>query len=354
MDCKDSAEVVGLSNRRLSAQRKLPKRVSFKDETWVIHIPSREESPMDWQDSVVFTRNAVARNSWINRTDIMKRRASLETFSATSLYTNGRQRSPQIRVSSSGNETNRAPYKSIRKNPSSPLQMERYLNRTYLPARNGREVPRHSIDNYNYFKQDSNHLFPSKDTINRLDKPALVGTAPVRNTSISRSLDIECGTLNNKTTRFLGQDISSSRTSVGNDFHRNERTRTITSAKQPQVNFDIVGVTYGRVDKMPYFYDISGIMNSVKESAPASYSPNNRTRLEHSTVSTTNQLDSRRDGRNLSAIPAIPAFSRKNRGTRQNFSSAWTRGHDSSPKSQLPAELPIAWQPAKHYNFSTK
>ena len=353
MDCSDTAAVEGLRNRRLSAQQKLPKRVSFKDETWVITIPAYE-GVRDWQSGVVFTRNAVAGNSSNDRIDTVNRRASLDI----SLYANGGQQSPPTtqtcRLNNSGIEANRAPYKSILKTSTPTQQKGSHLNRTPLdlPARNAREVsPRHSLDNYNYFKQGPNNLLFPGDTKTRLEKPLLARSGPVRHSSISRGLGSEDRSLNNKTTRFLGQDISLKRTSSYNDFHHSERTRMTNTAKQPQASFDVVGVTYGRVDKMPYFYDISGIMTGVKEYTPVVNSPNERTRLEHSSVSTLNQLDSRKEARRFSAIPAIAAFNRKTRGTRKHFPSAWTSNdYDSSRKKQLP----IAWQPAKQYNFSTR
>lgn len=358
MDCTGSAAGLELRNRGLSAKQKLPKRVSFKDETWVINIPSREESSVDLRESVVFTRNALAGNSWSNRIDaITNRRLSLETFSTSSLHANGGQRSSQstqtCRVIGSGHDSNRAPYKSILKSSTSARHRESHLSRTCLPASNAREVPaKHSIDNYNYFKHDSSHLLPTRDTINRLEKPVLARSLPERRTALYRgSVGTENNALYNKTTRFPGGDqFSPRRTSFDHDFNRNESSRTTNAVKQPQVSFDVVGVTYGRVDKMPYFHDISGIVNGVKENNSVTNSPNDRPRLAHSTVSTTNQFDSKREGRYLSAIPAIAAFNRKTRGSRKQFSSAWTHEYDSSPKRQLP----IAWQPAKQYNFSTK
>lgn len=348
MDCSDTAAVLGLTNRRLSAQQKLRKRVSFKDETWVIHIPACEENVRDWRSGVAFTRNSVAGNSWNNRIDTVNRRASLET----SLYANGGQQSPQTtQTCSSGHEASRAPYKSILKTSAPTQQRASHLNRTYLPPRNAREVsPRHSLDNYDYFKNDPNNsLFP-KDSKTRLEKPVMARSGPVRHSTITRGLGSEDRSLNNKTTRFLGQDSSFKRTSSYNDFHHSERPRVTNTAKQPQPSFDVVGVTYGRVDKMPYFYDISGIMTGVKEYTPVANSPNDRARLEHSSVSTMNQLDSRKEGRRFSAIPAIAAFNKKTRGTRKHFPSAWTNDYNSSPKRHLP----IAWQPAKQYNFSTR
>ena len=351
MDCSDTAAVVGLRNRRLSAQQKLPKRVSFKDETWVIQIPACEESARDWRNGVVFTRNSVAGNSWKNRIDTVNRRASLET----TLYAKGGQQSPQstqtCRSSSSGHEASRAPYKSILKTSTPTQQRASHLNRTYLPARNAREVsPRHSLNNNDYFKHDPNNLLFPRDTKTRLEKPVLARSGPVRHSTITRGLGSEDRPLNNKTTRFLGQDYSFKRTSSYNDLHHSERPRVTDTAKQPQVSFDVVGVTYGRVDKMPYFYDISGIMTGVKDYTPVVNSPNDRARLEHSSVSTMNQFDARKEGRRFSAIPAIAAFNKKTRGTRKHFPSAWTNDYDSSPKRHLP----IAWQPAKQYNFSTR
>lgn len=361
MDCKGTASVLGIRNRRLSAKQKLPKRVSFKDEIWVIQIPAREESAVNLRDSIVFTRNSIAGNSWTNnKPDITNRQASLETVSTTSLRANEGQRSPQTtqtcRRISSGQEASRPPYKSILKTPTSIQQKKSNLNHTYLPARNTRQVSaRHDFsDSCNAFKHDLSHLLPSRDTIHRFEKSAFTRSQPSRHTaSLSRAVGARDGALYNKSTRFLGQDFSFNRTSSDYDFlNQNEKARTINAAKQPQVNFDIVGVTYGRVDKMPHFYDISGIMKGVKEYPPVSNLPNNdRSRLEHSAVSTTNPSDSKRATRHSSAIPAIAAFNRKNRDTRKHFSSTWIHEYDSSPKRR---ELPMAWQPAKQYNFSTR
>ncbi|KAJ7373950.1 hypothetical protein OS493_009277 [Desmophyllum pertusum] len=360
MDCKETASVL---DRRLSEPQKLPKRVSFKDETWVIHIPAREESDVNFRERVILTRNAVAgqHSALTNRAVMANGRTSLaETLSRSSLYANRGQRTPQTQVSrtvSSGHATNRGPYKSILKTPTPRFQKDDHLSRSQMPARHVREVSsRHSLDNY--FMPDSSHLLPSKDPINRLQKPALTRTLPTRRTvPISHAQGSDDSFLCNKTGRFVSKEFSgSNRTSLEHNFNQYERTRKFNTATQPELNFDIVGVTYGSVSEMPYFYDIRGLVDGINATDEYSFgtkSPHNdRAGLEHSSVSTPlNQFGSRREERYFSAIPAIEAFKRRTRGTRRPyFSSAWTHEQDTSPKRQLP----IAWQPAKQYNFSTK
>ena len=358
MDCKETAaSVLELRNRRLFEPQKLQKRVSFKDEAWVIHIPAREESDMDLRESVILTRNAVAgRSALTNRAVTPNRRTSLEMVSRNTLHANRDQRNGQtqsFRMASSGHVASRGPYKSILKTTPN-RQKEDHLNRSQMPARYLREVSaRNSVDSY--FKQDSSHLLPSKDTLNRLEKRALARTLPARRSlTISRALssDDDLGGWN-KTGRFVGREFSgSSRTSVEHNFNHNEHTKTVNTATRPEGNFNIVGVTYRSVNEMPYFYDIKGLTNKMNEYSSGAKSPlNDRASLEHSSVSASlNQSGSRREERYLSAVPAIEAFHRRNRGARRHFSSAWTREQDTSPKRQLP----IAWQPAKQYNFSTK
>lgn len=359
MDCKGTASaVLELRNRRLFEPQKLQKRVSFKDEAWVIHIPAREESDMDLRESVILTRNAVAgRTALKKRAVTPNRRTSLETLSSrTTLYANRDQRTPQTqscRMTSSGHVASRGPYKSILKTPTPNRQKEDHLNRSQLPARSFREVSaRNSVDSY--FKQDLSHLLLSKDSVNRPEKPALARSLPARRSlTISRALDSDDDLSFNKTGRFVNKEFSgSSRTSFEHNFNHNERTKTSNAATQPKENFNIVGVTYRSVNEMPYFYDIRGLANRMSEySSGAKSSLNDRVRLEHSSVSTPlNQSVFRREERHLSAIPAIEAFNRRNRGTRRHFSSSWTHERETSPKRQLP----IAWQPAKQYNFSTK
>lgn len=366
MDCKGTtASALALRNRRLSEPQKLPKRVSFKDETWVVHIPARDDSTMDLRESVIFTRNAVARNSSLtNRTLALKTntRPSLETLSRTSSYANRGQTSTQTLMTSTTNSSepgcvlNRSPYKSILKTPTPRNQQNEAdrLKTSHLPARYVGEASRHSLNNY--FKHDSSHLLPSQDCVNRAEKPGLTRTLSSRRTlPISRSLGSDDTLLFNKTGRFVRKEFSagSNRTSLDYNLNHSERTNKVNSSAQPGVNFDIVGVTCGSVSEMPYFYDIRGIVhNGMNEYSSETKSPlHDRTRSEHSSVSTPlRRFSSKSEQRYLSAIPAIEAFNRRNRGTRRYSSSDWTRKQDVSPKRQLP----IAWQPAKQYNFSTK
>ncbi|KAL9980831.1 hypothetical protein ACROYT_G009469, partial [Oculina patagonica] len=120
MDCnKTASAVLELRNRRLFEPQKLQKRVSFKDEAWVIHIPAREESDTDLRESVLLARSAVAgRSALMNRAVTPNRRTSLETFSRTTLYANSDQRTPQTqsyRTTRLGHAANRGPFKSILK-----------------------------------------------------------------------------------------------------------------------------------------------------------------------------------------------------------------------------------------------
>lgn len=351
-----SASVLELGNRRLFEPQKLRKRVSFKDEAWVINIPAGEESDVDLRRSVILTRNAVA-----NRTLTPSRRPSLETFSSkASLYANKDQRSPQAhsgRIVSSGQATNRGPYKSILKTPTPSHQKDNHLHRSQMPARHFRDISaRNSVDSY--FKQGSRHLQPSKDSVNRLENDAFARPLPARRSlTMPRALGSDKDISYNKTGRFVGKEYpASSRPAVElnyNQYH-NERDETKNTATQPGgVNFNIVGVTYRSVNEMPYFYDIRGLANRINEYSSGTKSPlNGQARLEHSSVpKPLNQFGpSKREERHFSAIPAIEAFNRRNRGARRHFSSAWASEQVTSPKRQLPR----AWQPAKQYNFSTK
>ena len=351
-----TASVLELGNRRLLEPKKLRKRVSFKEEAWVINIPAGEESAVDLRRSVILTRNAVA-----NGTLTPSRRPSLETFSCrATLYASKDQRSPQAHSSrSSGHATNRGPYKSILKTSKPSHQKEDHLHRSQMPARHFRDVSaRNSVD-LNYFKHDSRHLLPSKDSVNRQEKDTFARSLPARRQSLTipRPLGSDNDFSYNKTGRSVGKDYSASgRQAVEpnyNQYH-NERDKAKNTATQPAgVNFNIVGVTYRTMNEMPYFYDIRGLANRINEYSSAAKSPlNGQARSEHSSVpkSLNHFGQSKREERHFSAIPAIEAFNRRNRGSRRHFSSAWTSEQVTSPKRQLP----IAWQPAKQYNFSTK
>lgn len=357
MDCKRTASVLELTNRRLFEPQKLQKRVSFKDEAWVIHIPAREENDKELRESVVL-RNAVAGRSGLTNRAVTRltpnRRTSLETLSRTSLYANRDQRTPQTQsyMTGSGRSvTTRGPFKSILKTPTPIRKKEDHLNRSQpMPARYFREVSeKNSVDSY--LKQELSHLLPSKDSVNTLEKPVLTRNLPTRRSlTISRALSSDNDLRYNKTGRFVGKEFTApSRTPIQHNFNHNERTKTAT---QQGRNFNIVGVTYRSVNETPYFYDIKGLAGRMNEYPSDAKSPlNDRARLEHSSVSTSlDQSGSRREERYLSAIPAIEAFNRRNRGTRRYSSSAWTHEQVASPKKQLP----IAWQAAKQYNFSTK
>lgn len=350
-----TASVLELGNRSLFEPKKLRKRVSFKDEAWVIHIPACEESDVNLRRSVILTRNAVA-----GGTVAPSRRTSLETFSRASLHANKEQRTPQAqscRIICPGHATNRGPYKSILKTSTPNHQKEDHLHRSQMPARHFRDVSaRHSVDNY--FKQDSNHLLPSKDSLNRAEKAAFARSLPARRSlTIPSALGSDDDFSYNKTGRFVGKEYSASNRPSAelsfNQYH-NERERTRNTATQPTgVNFNIAGVTYRSVNETPYFYDIRGLANRINEYSSGTKSPlNGPASLEHSSVSKPlNQFGQpKREERHLSAIPAIEAFNRRSRRTRRHFSSAWSSEQVTSPKRQLP----IAWQPAKQYNFSTK
>ena len=356
-----TASVLGLENRRLLEPQKLRKRVSFKDEAWVIHIPACEESDVDLRRSVILTRNAVA-----NGTVTPSKRTSLETFSRASLHTSKHLRTPQAhtcRIVRSGHATNRGPYKSILKTSTPNHQNEDHLHRSQMPARHFRDVSvgvsaRHSVDGY--FKHDSSHLLPSKDSVNRLEKQAFAQPLPARRSlTIPRALGSNDDFSYNKTARFVGKEYSTpSRRAVElnyNQYHHERDKTNHTATPQPTAvnQFNIVGVTYRSVNEMPYFYDIRGLADRINEYSSSTKSPlNGQARLEHSSVpKPLNQFGpSKREDRQFSAIPAIEAFNSRNRRTRRHCSSAWTSEQVTSPKRPLP----IAWQPAKQYNFSTK
>ena len=349
-----TAGVLELENRRLFEPQKLRKRVSFKDEAWVINIPACEESDVDLRRSVILTRNAVA-----NGTLSQSRRPSLETFSCrASLYANKDHRSPQAHscsgIVSSGHATNRGPYKSILKTSTHSHQKDDRLHRTPMPARHFRDVSaRNSVDSY--FKKGSRHLLPSKDSVNSPEKDAFARPQPARRSlTIPRSLGSDNDFSYNKTGRFVGKEyLASSRPAVALNYNQYHNEQKNTATQPTGVSCNILGVTYRSVNEMPYFYDIRGLGNRTTEYSSGTKSPLNRqARLEHSSVpKPLNQFNrSKREERHFSAIPAIEAFNKRNRGTRRHFSSTWTSENVSSPKRQLP----IAWQPAKQYNFSTK
>lgn len=359
---KETSSVLGLRKPRLSTKQKLPKRVSFKDETWVINIPAYEESQnaADLRDGFVFTRDSVVGNSWLNSgTDATRGRGRLQTFStSSSFHGNKGQQSPQTTQTygtiNPGHDISRPPYKSILKSPATSYQRKSHLIETHLPAKQTRRVSASArydfSDTCNNFKHDPSHLLPSREVINRLEKPFLARNLPASRSSFTRGQESREGVLYNKSARLYDQDFSFGRTSSDYDLNQSEKTRTINSGKQSQVNFDVVGVTYGRVDKMPYFHDISGAISGMKEYTPLLNSPNDRARFEHSTVSRTSHFDSNRGGRHISVIPAIAAFNRKTRDKAKHFSTTWTREYDTNLKRQLP----MAWPPSKPYNFSTK
>lgn len=353
-----TTSVLELENRRLLEPQKHRKRVSFKDEAWVINIPSCEESHVDLRRSVLLTRNAVA-----NGTLTPSRRPSLETFSSrASLHANNDQRSPQAhsgRIISSGHSTNRGPYKSILKTSTPSHQKKDQLHRSQISARHFRDVSaRNSVDGY--FKQGSaRHLLPSKDSVNRLEKDAFTRPLPAkRSPIIPRALGSDNDFSYSKTGRFVSKEYSASgrpaAVELNYNLYHNKRDDTKNTATQlTGDNFNIVGVTYRSVSEMPYFSHITGLANRINEYSSGTKSTlNGQACLEHSSVpKPLNQFNpSKREERHFSAIPAIEAFNRRNRGARRHFSSTWTSEQVTSPKRQLP----LAWQPAKQYNFSTK
>lgn len=179
-----------------------------------------------------------------------------------------------------------------------------------------------------------------------------------RSLSNTRPLGTEDASLFNKTGRSAGKEFTagSNRTFFDHNFKppASEGRSKAEGAPQPGINFGIVGVTYGGVNQTPYFYDIRGIANNgIAEYSREKRSPfHDRTRSEHSSVSTQqNHYSSpKRQERHLAAIPAIEAFNRRSRGTGRYSSRDWTHKQNASAKKQLP----IAWQPSKQNNFSTK
>ena len=349
-----ATSVLELENRRLSEPQKLRKRVAFKDEAWVINIPPREESHVDLRRSVLLTRNVVA-----NGTLTPSRRPSFETFSCRASLHANKDQSPHAhtsRIVSSGNATHRGPYKSILKTSTPSHQKEDQLHRSQMSAGHFRDVSaRNSVDSY--FKQGSRHLLPSKDSVNRLEKDAFTRPLPEKRSLIIPRAPGSDDISYNKTGRFAGKEYSaSSRPAVElnfNQYHIERDNSKNTATKPTGANFNIVGVTYRSVNEMPYFYDIRGLANRINEYSSGTKSTlNGQARLEHSSVpKSLNQFGPpKREERHFSAIPAIEAFNRRNRGTRRRFSSTWTSEQVASPKRQLQT----AWQPAKQYNFSTK
>ena len=366
MNFKDpTGSVLTLRNRRLSEPQKLPKRVSFKDEAWVINIPARGENTVDLREGVLFTRNVVARNSVLaNGTSLHKPNTGVNfaTLPNNSPYANSEHTDTQTWMTSRaiGSEprTSRAPCKSILKASASRIRLnEDHLKTHNLNAACFGEASRHFLNNY--FKHDTSHLLPSTDVVKRVERPVITRTLSSRRSlSNTRPLGTEDASLFNKTGRSAGKEFTagSNRTFFDHNFRppASEGRSKAEGAPQPGINFGIVGVTYGGVNQTPYFYDIRGIANNgIAEYSREKRSPfHDRTRSEHSSVSTPqNHYSSpKRQERHLAAIPAIEAFNRRSRGTGRYSSRDWTHKQNASAKKQLP----IAWQPSKQNNFSTK
>lgn len=367
MNYKDpTGSVLTLRNRRLSEPQKLPKRVSFKDEAWVIHIPARDENTVGLRESVLFTRNGVAGNSVsANRTLALKPNtgANFETFSHKSSFASSEQADTQTwMISTTTLEPRKsvAPYKSILKASASQNHFhEDHLKTHNLHTAYVGEASRHFLNNY--FKHDTSHLLPSTNVVKRVERTVITRTPSSRRSlPNNRALGTEDASLFNQTGRPAGKEFTagSHRTLLDHTFKTtaNEGTSKAGTAAQPGINFGVVGVTYGGVNEMPYFYGIRGIANNgiAEYSSEKRASFHDRTRSEHSSVSTPhkNSLSPKTQERYLSAIPAIETFNRRSRGTGRYSSSDWSRKQDTSPKKQL--QLPIAWQLSKQNNFSTK
>ena len=235
-----TASVKELESRRLFEPQKLRKRVSFKDEAWVINIPPCEESHVDLRRSVILTRNAVA-----NGTLAPSRRSSLETFSSRASL--NKDQSPQAhscRIVSSGHATHCGPYKSILKTSTPNRQKEDQLHRSQMSAGHLRDVSaRNSVDSY--FKQGSRHLLPYKDSVKRLEKDTFTRPLPAkRSPIIPRALGSDNDFGFNKTGRFVGKEYSASGRPAAvelnyNQYHNKRDNTKNTATQHTGANFNI-------------------------------------------------------------------------------------------------------------------
>lgn len=366
MNCNDLAGSLSTSrNRRLSKPQKLPKRVSFKDETWVIHIPARDENSVSLRESALFTKNSVAEKSvTANRTSALKPStgANFDTFSHKSSHANVEQTDSQTwmtsTTTSSGPIKIGAPYKSILKASASRNHFGEFHLKTHnLHTACVGEASRRFLSNY--FKHDTSHLLPSTNAVGRVERPVITrNLSSRRSLPNTRALGTEDASVFNKTGRSAGKEFTagSQRILLDHTFKpaASERTSKVGAAAQPGLNFGIVGVTYGGMKEMPYFYDIRGIANNgIAHYSNEKTSPfYDRTRSEHSSVSKPHNrsLSPKTQERYLSTIPAIEAFNRRSRGRGRYSSNDWSCEQETSPKKQLP----IAWQLSKQNNFSTK
>lgn len=358
MEIKTTASILGTTKRRLSSQKKRLKRVSFKDETLVIPIPSREESSPIWRYSDAF--NAVTVHSYNNSENTPTRQRDLEAFSPACFFGNGAQRSPQttqVNRSSSLREkvTETLPKSALKTFSSSATltQKKSYLDKSYRPITRreiGEVTSRSSLDSLNKFlKQGFNMNSHTTSIKSSLEKPILGGTTPPRQISVSRGLQRENSLLNHKTRRFLSLDFPFKRISSDVDFQRSDTSRAMSFGNQPHMNLDIVGVTCEGANKKPHFHDTSDVDSSWKYS-PVTNTLNDRGALRHSSVSTASQFnvsDSTKGTRHLSAVPG---FNRNSPDTREFSALTWKSANDSFPKR----ELPIAWQTDQRYSYSTK
>ena len=155
MEINTTGSILGTTNRRLSSQKKRPKRVSFKDETLVIPIPSREASTPIWRYSDAFTVH-----SYDNSENTPTRQTGLEAFSTACFFGNGAQKSPATtmvnRSSSLTERVKETPSKSALKTFSSSAtltQRKSYLDKSYRPVtrREIGNVTSRSLDNLNTF-----------------------------------------------------------------------------------------------------------------------------------------------------------------------------------------------------------
>lgn len=354
MEINTTGSILGTTRRRLSPQKKRPKRVSFKDETLVIPIPSREASTPIWRYSD--TLNAVTVHSYNNSENTPTRQTGLEAFSTACFLGNSAQKSPPTTVvnrsSSLTEKVKETPSKSALRTFSSTAtltQKKSYLDKSYRPVTRreiGEVTSRSSLDSLNTFLKQG---FSVSSHNNSLEKPTLGGTTPPRPISVSRGLRRENSLLNHKTRRFLSLEFPFNRISSDVDFHCSDKSRATSFGNQPHMNLDIVGVTCEGVNKKPYFHDTSDVDRSWKYS-PVTNTRNDRGVLRHSSVSTASQfnaLDSTKGTRHLSAVPG---FNKSSPDTKEFSAQTWRSANDSFRKRQLP----VAWQTDQRYNYSTK
>lgn len=357
MEINTTGSILGTTNRRLSSQKKRPKRVSFKDETLVIPIPSREASTPIWRYSDAF--NTVTVHSYDNSENTPTRQTDLEAFSTACFFGNGAQKSPATtmvnRSSSLTERVKETPSKSALKTFSSSAtltQRKSYLDKSYRPVtrREIGKVTSRSLDNLNTFlKQGFSVSSHNTFVKSSLERPTLGGTTPARPTSVSRGLHRENSQLNHKTRRFLSLEFPFNRISSDVDFHSGDKTRTTSFGDQPHLNLDIVGVTCEGVNKKPYFHDTSDVDRSWKYS-PVTNRRNDRGVLRHSSVSTASQFNALESTKGPRHLSAVPGFYKNSPDTREFSALTWKSSNDSFSKRQLP----VAWQTDQRYNYSTK